>query len=129
MSGVGTTFDGFGTIIGGALDSGGNIVANPAVKFEGAVKTEGSGNSINDLTYVGSVCGPLCGNTKLNAEGLSQQKTTATGQLMTTTTALPIGFHAGGSSMAMSEIQFGYHNGSGTTTTETPSSTTVPSGH
>lgn len=115
MSGVGTTFNGFGMIQGGQLNNDGAIVANPNVHFDGEVTTEGSGNSVNDLRYTGSVCGPLCGNTTLNAQGISNQRTTVNGTLTSGQTAVPIGLATSGGSMAGSVIQFGYQAASGTT--------------
>lgn len=115
----------FGGVVSGAFgsfDADGNVVANPNMTGKVEFTKEGGGNSTTELTYGGSICGPLCGTTSLNAKGKAWETGTSKVTGMSTVGGVNFGAANSGSLTSAAQIQFGVQNG-------TPSTHgTVPSG-
>ncbi len=110
---AGTTVIFGGSVMGafGSFDADGNVVANPNMTGKVEFTKEGGGNSTTDLTYGGSICGPLCGATKLNAQGKAWEMGTVKVTGMSTVGGVTAGAANSGALTSGAQIVFGVANG------------------
>jgi hypothetical protein len=117
---AGTTVIFGGSVMGafGSFDTNGNVVANPNMTGKVEFTQEGGGSSTTDLTYGGSICGPLCGSTKLNAQGKAWEMGTVKVTGMSTVGGVTAGAANSGAFTSGAQIAFGVANGTPSTHTQ-----------
>ena len=120
---AGTTVIFGGSVVGafGSFDADGNVVANPNMTGKVEFVKDGGGNSTTELTYGGSICGPLCGTTTLNAKGKAWETGSVKVTGMSTVGGINVGAVNSGALTSATQIQFGVQNGTPSTHTAAPS--------